>query len=314
MTRYLQTRVLTLVPILLLMSILVFAFIHLIPGDPADAMLGIDADLATRQALRHALGVDRPLPVQYVLWLARVVRGDFGRSITSQQPVLAILAEKFPVTLELTVAATVVGLAISLPLGILAAMRRNSGVDVGAMVVALGGVSIPSFWLGVMLILLFALQWRALPSIGYSEFTRNPVDALRHLVLPAVTLGVGLAGALTRMIRSGVLDEQAREYVRSAHAKGLSPRAVIVGHVLRNALLPTLTVLGAQVSVLLGGAVITEQIFAWPGLGQLAVQSVLGRDYPVLQGTILVVAVLVTFVQLLVDIGYALMDPRIRFA
>jgi peptide/nickel transport system permease protein len=314
MLQYLRTRLLTLVPVLFLMSVLVFGFIRLIPGDPADAMLGIDADASTRQALRHALGVDRPIPVQYALWLGRMARGDFGRSIRSQQPVWAILADKFPVTLELTAAATAIGLAISLPLGVVAAVRRNTGVDFGAMVMALGGVSIPSFWLGVMLILLFSLRWRFFPSIGYTEFTRNPLDALRHLILPAVTLGLGLIGALTRMVRSGVLEEQTREYVRSARAKGLSPRAVITGHILRNALLPTLTVLGTQVSVLLGGAVITEQIFGWPGLGQLAVQAVLGRDYPVLQGTILVVAVVVTIVQLLVDVGYALLDPRIRFA
>jgi ABC-type dipeptide/oligopeptide/nickel transport system permease component len=181
------------------------------------------------------------------------------------------------------------------------------------MGIALGGVSIPSFWLGVMLILLFSLHWRLFPAIGYVPVARDPADALRHMVLPAVTLGLGLAGALTRMVRSDVLEELGREYVRTARAKGLRFVRVIVRHILRNALLPTLTVLGVQVSVLLGGAVITEQIFAWPGVGQLIVQAVQSRDYPVLQGGILIVAVLAAVVQLLVDLAYAVMNPRIRF-
>jgi len=207
-----------------------------------------------------------------------------------------------------------VGLAIALPAGVLAAVRRSSALDLGAMGIALGGVSIPSFSLGVMLILLLALHWRIFPAIGYVPWSRDPAGALRHLVLPAVTLGLGLAGALTRMVRSGVLEELGREYVRTARAKGLRPSAVITRHVLRNALLPALTVLGVQISVLLGGAVITEQIFAWPGVGQLAVQAVLSRDYPVLQGAILVIAAIATLVQLAVDLAYALMDPRIRLA
>ena len=213
----------------------------------------------------------------------------------------------------LTVAAIVVGLCVALPMGVLAAVRHNSAIDLGAMGVALGGVSIPSFWLGVMLILLFSLNWRLFPSIGYVPIARNPVDALRHIVLPALTLGLGLAGALTRMVRSDVLEELGREYVRTARAKGLRFARVIARHILRNALLPTLTVLGVQVSVLLGGAVITEQIFAWPGVGQLIVQSVQSRDYPVLQGAILIVAALAAAVQLVVDLAYAVMNPRIRF-
>ena len=296
------------------MSVIVFSFLHLTPGDPVEAMLGTEVDQATKEGLRHDLGLDRPLLLQYGLWIGRAGRGDLGTSIRTHQRVSAILGEKLPATLELTVAASFVGLIIALPAGVLAAVRRNSAADMGAMAVALAGASIPPFSLGVMLILLFALHWRLLPSIGYVSFLRDPVDALRHLVLPALTLGLGLAGALTRMVRSGVLEELGHDYVRSAKAKGLSFPAVINRHVLRNALLPTLTVLGVQISVLLGGAVITEQIFAWPGVGQLAIQAVLSRDYPVLQGTILVIAVLATVVQLTVDVGYALMDPRIRFA
>lgn len=314
MIAYLRTRLLALLLILFLMSIIVFSFVHLTPGDPVDAMLGTEVDRDTKQGLRHELGLDRPLLAQYALWMGRVIRGDLGTSIRSRQRISAILAEKLPVTIELTAAAGVVGLLIALPAGVLAAVRRNSAVDLGAMGIALAGVSIPSFWLGVMLILLFALHWRIFPAIGYVPFSRDPVDALRHLLLPAVTLGLGLAGALTRMVRSGVLEELGREYVRTAKAKGLRFRAVINRHVLRNALLPTLTVLGVQVSVLLGGAVITEQIFAWPGVGQLAVQAVQSRDYPVLQGSTLVIAALATLVQLLVDLAYAIMDPRIRLS
>jgi len=296
------------------MSVIVFSFLHLTPGDPVEAMLGTEVDQATKAGLRQALGLDRPLFVQYAVWIGRAARGDLGSSIRTHERVSAILGEKLPVTLELTVAASLVGLTIALPAGVLAAVRRNSAIDLGAMGIALAGVSIPSFSLGVMLILLFALHWRWLPSIGYVSLLRDPVGALRHLVLPAVTLGLGLAGALTRMVRSGVLEELGQDYVRTAKAKGLSFPSVINRHVLRNALLPALTVLGVQVSVLLGGAVITEQIFAWPGVGQLAVQAVQSRDYPVLQGTILVIAALATVVQLGVDIAYALMDPRIRFA
>ena len=296
------------------MSVIVFSFLHLTPGDPVEAMLGTEVDQATKAGLRQALGLDRPLFVQYAVWIGRAARGDLGSSIRTHERVSAILGEKLPVTLELTVAASLVGLIIALPAGVLAAVRRNSAIDLGAMGIALAGVSIPSFSLGVMLILLFALHWRWLPSIGYVSLLRDPVGALRHLVLPAVTLGLGLAGALTRMVRSGVLEELGQDYVRTAKAKGLSFPSVINRHVLRNALLPALTVLGVQVSVLLGGAVITEQIFAWPGVGQLAVQAVQSRDYPLLQGTILMIAVLATVVQLGVDIGYALMDPRIRFA
>ncbi len=314
MVRYLQTRFVALLLILLLMSVVVFSFLHLTPGDPVDAMLGTEVEQATKQDLRHELGLDRPLLAQYTLWMGRALRGNFGTSIRTHQRVSAIIGEKLPVTLELTLAASSVGLLIALPAGVLAAVRRNSTIDLGAMGIALVGVSIPSFWLGVMLILLFALHWRIFPSFGYVPFGRDPAGALQHLVLPAFTLGLGLAGALTRMVRSGVLEELGREYVRTARAKGLRPSAVMNRHVLRNALLPALTVLGVQISVLLGGAVITEQIFAWPGVGQLAVQAVLSRDYPVLQGSILVVAVIATLVQLAVDLAYALMDPRIRLA
>lgn len=313
MIRYLQGRLLALALVLALMSVIVFSFVHLIPGDPVVAILGTEVDQATQQSLRRAMGLDRPLLEQYVWWAGGVLRGNLGESVRTHQPVSLILGQKLPVTLELTTAAMLVGVCIALPAGVLAAVRRNSAIDLGAMGIALGGVSIPSFWLGVMLILLFSLHWRLFPSIGYVPLGRDPGDALRHMVLPAATLGLGLAGALTRMVRSDLLEELGREYVRTARAKGLRFARVVARHILRNALLPTLTVLGVQVSVLLGGAVITEQIFAWPGVGQLIVQAVESRDYPVLQGGILVVAVLAAVVQLIVDLAYAVMNPRIRF-
>jgi peptide/nickel transport system permease protein len=313
MIRYLEQRVLALGLVLTLMSVIVFSFVHLIPGDPVVAILGTEVDQATQQGLRHAMGLDRPLPQQYLRWASGAVRGELGESVRTHQPVAAILRQKLPVTLELTAAAMFIGLCIALPAGVLAAVRRNSAVDLGAMGVALGGVSVPSFWLGVMLILLFSLHWQLFPAIGYVPVGRDPAEAVRHMVLPALTLGLGLAGALTRMVRSDVLEELGREYVRTARAKGLRFLRVVGRHILRNALLPTLTVLGIQVSVLLGGAVITEQIFAWPGVGQLIVQAVQSRDYPVLQGAILVVAALAAAVQLMVDLAYAVMNPRIRF-
>jgi peptide/nickel transport system permease protein len=310
---YLEARLLALALVLALMSVIVFSFVRLIPGDPVVAILGTEVDQATQQALRRTMGLDRPLVQQYGLWVGHALRGDLGESVRTHQAVSAILGQKLPVTLELTAAAMIVGLCIALPAGIAAAVRRNSAVDLGAMGIALGGVSIPSFWLGVMLILLFSLRWRLFPALGYVPLARDPGDALRHMVLPALTLGLGLAGALTRMVRSDVLEELGRDYVRTARAKGLRFARIVARHILRNALLPTLTVLGLQVSVLLGGAVITEQIFAWPGVGQLIVQAVQSRDYPVLQGAILVVAALAAAVQLLVDLAYAVMNPRIRF-
>jgi peptide/nickel transport system permease protein len=313
MIRYLEQRLLALSLVLALMSVIVFSFVHLIPGDPVVAILGTEVDQSTQQGLRHAMGLDRPLLQQYLRWAGGAVRGELGESVRTHQPVAAILRQKLPVTLELTAAAMFIGLCIALPAGVLAAVRRNSAVDLGAMGVALGGVSVPSFWLGVMLILLFSLHWRLFPAIGYVPVGRDPAEAVRHMVLPALTLGLGLAGALTRMVRSDVLEELGREYVRTARAKGLRFLRVVGRHILRNALLPTLTVLGIQVSVLLGGAVITEQIFAWPGVGQLIVQAVQSRDYPVLQGAILVVAALAAAVQLMVDLAYAVMNPRIRF-
>jgi peptide/nickel transport system permease protein len=313
MVRYLGARLLSLLLVLLLSSGVVFLFTHLIPGDPVVAILGSEADEATREGLRHALGLDRPLTEQYTRWLLGFLKGDWGRSVRTGQPVYTMVVTKLPVTLELTGAAVTVGLCIALPLGAVAALQRNTLVDLGAMTVSFIGVSIPPFWLGVILILLFSLYWKLLPSIGYVPPFHDPLGAIRHMVLPALTLGVGLAASLTRMVRSDILEELSRDYVRTARAKGVKLSRILIYHVARNALLPTLTILGVQVSALLGGAVVTEQIFAWPGVGQLIVQGVSSRDYPTLQAAILVVTTLVALVQLLIDIAYALMNPQIRY-
>lgn len=313
MATYLKVRLLGVVPMLFLMSLVVFAIVYLIPGDPVDAMLGQEADPVARQALRRELGLDQPLWRQYVTWAWRISHGDLGRSLRAQQPVLHLIREKLPATLVLTTASATVAVLIAVSAGTVAAVRRNTITDFLAMLGALLGVSIPSFWSGVMLILVFALALRWFPAMGYVSLTADPIGALRHLVLPVITLGSVMAGAMTRQIRSQVLEELGRDYVRTARSKGLEEPRVVLRHALRNSLIPAVTVMGVQFSILLGGAFITEQIFAWPGVGQLAVNAIHHRDYPVLQGVILTVALMVTLVNLLVDLAYAVLDPRIRF-
>jgi peptide/nickel transport system permease protein len=311
---YLGGRLLGAIPMLFLMSLVVFAIIYLIPGDPVDSMLGQEADRSAREALRHELGLDQPLWRQYTSWLMRVAHGDLGRSIRAQQPVRELIADKLPATLLLTASAALIALGIAFPAGIIAAVKRNTALDFLAMVGALLGVSIPSFWSGIMLILVFALTLGWFPAMGYVSVTTNPLAAIRYLVLPALTLGSVMAGAVTRQVRAQLLQELGREYVRTARSKGLPERGIVVRHALRNSLIPAVTVLGVQFSILLGGALITEQIFAWPGVGQLAVNAILNRDYPVLQGVILTVALLVTLVNLAVDALYVVLDPRVRLS
>jgi peptide/nickel transport system permease protein len=311
---YLGGRLLGAIPMLFLMSLVVFAIVYMIPGDPIDAMLGQDAERSAREALRHELGLDRPLWRQYVGWIGRVAHGDLGRSIRAQQPVRDLIAEKLPATLLLTSSAAVIALLIAFPAGVVAAVKRNTLVDLLAMIGALLGVSIPSFWSGIMLIMIFALTLGWLPAIGYARITSDPLGALRYLILPALTLGSVMAGSVTRQVRAQLLQELGRDYVRTARSKGLREAGVVVRHALRNSLIPAVTVLGVQFSVLLGGAVITEQIFAWPGVGQLAVNAIVNRDYPVLQGVILTVALLVTLVNLAVDTLYVVLDPRLRLS
>ncbi|MGW8310835.1 MAG: nickel ABC transporter permease [Thiogranum sp.] len=283
---------------------LVFFLVHWVPGDPVDVMLGESAASADREALRHALGLDQPLLAQWGDFLRGVLHWDVGQSLYYQEPVSRLLAQHFAATAELAAAAFVVALVIAIPAGIVAAARRGSAWDMGAMGFSLLGVSIPNFWLGPLLVLVFSLGLGWFPVSGRS----GPVS----LVLPAVTLGTALAAVLSRMIRSSLLEIMHEDFIRTARAKGLSPYRVWVKHGLRNAWLPVLTVLGMQLGALLGGAVITETVFNWPGVGSLLVESIQRRDYPVVQGSVLLISLSYVLINLGTDLLYARVDPRIR--
>lgn len=282
---------------------LVFLLTHLIPGDPVTAMLGETARPADQEALRHALGLDLPIATQYGRYLSGLLQLDLGRSFQDQRPVAEILGERLPATLQLAAAALLLALLLAVPLGLLAARRRGSLFDSAAMVFSLIGVSMPSFWLGPLLILVFSL-WLGWTPVSGSE---HPLS----LVLPAVTLGTALAAVLARMVRASVLEVLGEDYVRTARAKGLSEFAVLYRHALRNAWLPVLTLVGLQLGGLLGGAVITETVFAWPGVGSLLVESIQARDFPLVQGCVLLISLVYVFVNALTDLAYARVDPRI---
>jgi peptide/nickel transport system permease protein len=283
---------------------LVFLLIHLVPGDPVEAMLGESARPADRAALRASLGLDRPLWGQYLDYLSGLARFDLGDSFLSRRPVRELLAERVPATLELAAAALALAVAIALPLGVIAARNRGGAIDSAAMGLSLLGVSIPNFWLGPLLILLFSL------ALGWTPVSGR--DGLISLMLPALTLGTGMAAVLARMVRSSVLEVLGEDYVRTARAKGLSEGAVLWRHALRNAWLPVLTLLGLQLGGLLGGAVITETVFAWPGVGSLLVEAIQGRDYPVVQACVLLVSLAYVLVNTLTDLLYTWADPRVR--
>ena len=283
---------------------LVFVLLHLVPGDPVDAMLGESARPADRTALRTALGLDRPLMEQYGRYLAGLARLDLGASFQDQRPVTAILAERLPATLILAAAALLLALLLAIPLGVLAARHRGGPIDGAAMGFSLLGIAMPNFWLGPLLILVFSLWLGWTPVSGF--------EGPASLVLPAVTLGTALAAILARMVRASVLEVLGEDYIRTARAKGLTEFAVLRRHALRNAWLPVLTLVGLQLGGLLGGAVITETVFAWPGIGSLLVEAIQSRDYPVVQGCVLLISVLYVLVNTLTDLAYARIDPRIR--
>jgi len=283
---------------------LVFLLIHLVPGDPVEVMLGEGASAADREALRSALGLDRPLGEQYLEYLSRLVHLDLGVSLHDQRPVAKLLWERAGPTLELALAALALALLIALPLGVLAAQHRGGVLDSAAMAFALIGAAIPNFWLGPLLILVFSL-W-----LGWTPVSGR--EGWGSLVLPALTLGTGLAAVLARMVRASVLEVLGEDYVRTARAKGLGPVAVLWGHALRNAWLPILTLIGLQLGALLAGAVITETVFAWPGLGSLLVEAIQQRDYPVVQGAVLLISLTYVLVNATTDLTYGLLDPRTR--
>lgn len=305
MTGYLLRRLLQAIPILFLVATLVFSLIHLIPGDPVEILLGDSAQEADVEAMRHRLGLDRPLGEQYVSFLGGLLRGDLGSSVTSGRPVTEVILEHYPATLELALAGMLVALLIALPLGVLAALERDRWVDHGSRFFALLGVSMPNFWLGPVLILAFSVQWNLLPVSGRGTW--------QHLVLPSITLGTALAGLLTRMVRSSLTEELRQPYLATALAKGLGWRTAVVRHALSNALIPVVTVVGLQFGALLTGTIITETIFSWPGLGRLLIQAIRTRDYPLIQAGVLIIAATYVLVNLLTDLVYAWLDPRIRY-
>ena len=302
---YLVRRLVLTVPVLLGVAILVFAIVRLIPGDPATAIAGPQATDAFIAQIAEQYHLNEPLYVQFGLFLRDLIKGDLGDSTFSRRPVMVELAERFPRTIQLTLAAMAVAMAIGIPAGIMSARRRNSIFDNLSMIVALLGVAAPVFWLALMLQLLFSVRLGWLPTTG----TGTPA----HLVLPAITLGMSTAGLIARVTRSSMLEVLRMEYVQTARAKGLSERDVIYGHALKNAMIPVVTVVGLQFGILLGGAVLTESVFAWPGVGRLLVDSILSRDYPVVQGTVLVLAATFVVINLIVDLLYAVLDPRISY-
>jgi peptide/nickel transport system permease protein len=306
MVTYLIRRVAQGLLVLLGISLIVFVALHL-TGDPAAAMLrGGTPTRVDILALRRQLGLDQPLPVQYLIFLGNAVRGNLGTSYYYQAPALTLVFQHLPATMALTATSMVVSLLIAFPLGILSALRRNTPLDFFARVFALLGVSFPNFWLGIMLILIFAVRLNWLPPSG--------AGGPQYLILPALTLGMILAGITTRLVRSSVLDVIGAEYVRTARAKGLPPTRLVRRHIVRNALLPVVTYIGLQFGTLLGGAVIIEQVFSWPGVGQLALSAVNQGDYPLVQASVLVLATFLILVNILVDISYAFIDPRIHYS
>jgi peptide/nickel transport system permease protein len=312
--RYILQRLLLLIPLLLGISVITFAMVHLAPGDPLTTQFGLNPrglDQQTIERLREQLGLNDPLAVQYARYLGNLLHGDMGKSLTTRMPVAREVLARFPATLQLTIASMAVVLLTALPLGILSAVKHGSPLDSVCRMWALLGVSMPSFWLGIMLMLLFALELGWLPSSGRGE--GSVVDALKSLVLPALTLGTGLTGLVTRITRSSMLEVLSQDYIRTAQAKGLTPGLVLVQHGLRNALIPVLTLLGLQFASLLGGAVIVETVFAWPGMGRLVVNAIWRRDYPVIVGTVLVSSVAFVLTNLVVDVLYTVVDPRIRY-
>jgi len=285
---------------------LVFLFIHIVPGDPIQVMLGETATPADQDALREALGLNQPLFTQWLNYLGNLFQGDLGQSLYSKEPISDILIQRIPATLTLAVAGLVVAIAIALPLGSLAALRKDSIYDKGAMVFSLLGVSIPNFWMGPLLIILFSIQLGWLPVSGQDNWL--------SIILPALTLGTALAAILARMVRSTLLEVLSEDYIRTARAKGLSESAIILNHALRNAALPIITILGLQLGALLGGAVITEIIFSWQGIGQLTVEAIQRRDYPVVQACVLLISLTYVFINTFTDMLYAWLDPRVHYS
>lgn len=315
MLSYILNRLIAAIPTLLGVAIITFLLMRAVPGDVVTQLVGLDANNTPERLteLRRLFGLDLPLHLQFGQWFGAALQGDLGSSLRTGREVAQDLALRFPVTLQLTLMSLLVALLIAVPLGILAATRRGHFSDYLASIFAILGLSVPGFFLAVLLILLFSLALGWLPPAGFVPLAENPWENLRHMLLPAFSLGVILAGAITRILRSSMLEVLGRDYIRTARAKGLSERVVVYRHALRNALIPVLTVIGLQFGSLLGGAVIIEQVFSLPGVGRFALEGINLRDYPVVQGTVLFIATAAVLVNLVVDLLYSLIDPRIRY-
>jgi len=311
--RLVLRRLLATIPVLVLVTAGVFALIHLTPGDPIDVMMAESVDATVKANLRRELGLDQPIYVQYAAWTWRLLHGDLGRSIRNGEPVIENVSRRIRPSLQLSALAMAISLVVATPLGILSAARRNTSVDRFGTTFALFGICMPNFLLALLLIFFFGVKLRWLPISGYIDPLEEMVPGLRSLVLPALTLGLALAAVVTRTLRSSMLDALSEDYVRTARAKGLSESSIIRGHVLKNALIPVVTVLGLQLGTLIGGAVITEYVFALPGVGRLVVDAVFARDYPLVQGVVLLIAVGFILSNLAVDVLYGWIDPRIRY-
>ena len=305
MLAFIVRRLLLTLPVVWIVVTLVFGLIHMVPGDPVAQMLGESASVTQVERMRHELGLDQPVLEQYRIYMTGVLHGDLGNSFRNQKSVARSILDGYPATIELSVAAALFSILVAVPFGVVGAIRRGRAADRFISFASLLGVSLPNFALGPMLILLFSIMLGLLPVSGRGDFW--------HLILPALTLGGGLAATTTRMVRGSMLEEIRQDYVRTARAKGLNERAVLFGHALRNGLIPVITVLGLQAGMLLGGAIITETIFSWPGLGRLTIQAINARDYPLVQGCILTIALTYILINLATDVLYSVVDPRIRY-
>lgn len=313
MLSFISKRIATTLPVLFFVSVAVFSMLHFVPGDPTSILLGDYATEEAKTALRTELGLDQPLVMQYGRWLGKLLQGDLGRSFRTNQPVVEAISERLPVTIELSVLALIWALIIGIPIGILAAANRNSLIDITSTAIALLGISVPNFFLGILLILIFSLGLRWLPPGGYVPFNEAPFSNLKLMLMPSFALGTAFAGVVARMMRSSLLEVLQADYVRTARSKGLRVSRVIGKHALKNALLPVVTIIGLQAGALFGGAILTETVFSLPGLGRLVVDNIFARDFPVVQGVILIIVLFRVFSNLVTDLLYAALDPRISY-
>lgn len=313
-TSYIFQRLFLTLIVILGVTFVVFMIIHLVPGDPARVILGVQANEQNVAALRERLGLNRPLLVQYGSWLWNAAHGDLGKSLITRQPVTPQVMQRLPATIQLAAAALVIGMLIAFPAGIISALRPGSKLDIVTSVISQLGVSVPDFWMGILLVILFSLTLEWLPPSGYTSIFEDFGDWLAHIILPATTLGIVSGSIQTRFIRSAMLEVLGESYIRTARAKGLREQAVIMRHALRNAMITIVTVIGLQITALLSAVVVVEVVFAWPGVGRLALEAVLDRDYPLLQGAVFATATMLALVNLGTDLIYFLLDPRIEYA